>query len=127
MKRLQASGPAPGGRKMAEGERQSPPGRERRAGPVAGVGAGKRCGAGGSAAGGLGDGRTRNMRVGGPRVEGPCGRSDEGTWEEGKNSGQRRGSGWVQHPDLGSPGCPGVRWAALGPKGRTFPRLNCAC
>lgn len=39
---LRASGPAPGGRKMAEGERQAPPGRMRRPGRAA-VGARGRC------------------------------------------------------------------------------------
>lgn len=115
MRRPQASGPAPGRKKMAEGERQSPPGRTCRrgrgggAGAVPGAGAGEGCGAGGSSrrgagVGGSGDRRTRWVRGHGPRgrtgVEGPCGRSGEGPGWQSKNPGLRRFGGWRATPGL---------------------------
>lgn len=64
------------------------------------------------------------MRVGGPAggtgVEGPCGRSDEGTWGEGKNAGQRRGSGWGAPPGFGEPGLPECWVGSAWPEGQDF-------
>lgn len=106
---LQASGPAPGGRKMAEGERQSPPGRTtparrgsgRGVGAVPGVGAGKGCGVGGlrdGVGGGSGGGGTPVAEAAGPRR-----RTCWGDLGAGKDPWKRRGGRWGATPELGDP------------------------